>query len=182
MENADPNFYDKLKEESFQMIVEKIKNGEKVLDIGCGNCELGIRLAKEKNVKIIGVDIQDSEFKKTLQRVRGKVKRKVKCIKGNAENLKDFEDASFSNVISRYSLHEFPNPSRVLKECIRVLKRQGEIILVDFIPDTLAEKLWRERYFTMEEIRKTMEKAGFQVLEQKKISIEGPAITTGIKR
>ncbi len=181
MENADENFYDKLKEQLFQMILEKIKNGEKVLDVGCGNCELVVRLAKGKNVKVIGVDIQDSEFKKTLEKARGKIKGKVKCIKGNAENLKDFEDASFSSVISRYSLHEFPNPSRVLKECVRVLKRQGQMILVDFIPDTLAEKLWGERYFTMEEIRKTMEKAGFQILEQKKISIEGPAITVGIK-
>ena len=181
VENADSNFYDKLKEQLFQVILEKIKNNEKVLDVGCGNCELVVRLAKEKNVKVIGVDIQDSEFKKTLQKVRGKVKGKVKCIKGDAENLKDFENASFSSVISKYSLHEFSNPSHVLKECIRVLKKQGKIILVDFIPDTVAEKLWGERYFIIEEIRNTMEKAGFQILEQKKLSIEGPVITVGIK-
>ncbi len=91
-----------------------------------------------------------------------------------------FSNETFDVVISLYSLHEFSSPSSVLKECARVVK--DKIIIIDFIRGTLAEKLWGERYFSSKEIEKMVEKAGFEILEEKISSQEGPVLITGSKK
>lgn len=166
------SFYSDIKKEIFEMVLSEIGDNENVLEVGCGNCELITYIAEKRKIKGVGVDINDFGFKKM---------NRVKCIKEDAGNLKHFKDGSFSSVISKYSLHEFLQPLKVLKECFRVLKEGGKIIIVDFLPKTLAERLWSERYFTMEEIKEMIEKFNFKVLKQKKISTEGPGITIGVK-
>jgi len=44
-----------------------------------------------------------------------------------------FADGKFDLVVSRYSLHHFHDPSRVLKEVRRVLKAWGHVLLEDII-------------------------------------------------
>ena len=175
------NFYDELKEKVFKIISKEIENDGRVLDTGCGSCDLIIYLAKQKGVNAVGVDMNNTAFKEALEKVDKKAKRRIKCIKGDAGNLKGFEKESFSSIISLYSLHEFSSPSRVLKECMRVLKKQGKLIVVDFLLGTLAEELWGEKYFTTEKIKEMMDKAGFRILKQRKISKEGPLLTLGMK-
>ncbi len=180
-ETERTNFYDKLQDKIFASIVEKLCENERVLDIGCGDCKLVKYLAKEGNIYIVGLDIDGSKFADSLKELTGEVQTRVKCVEGNAENLKDFIDENFSAVVSVYSLHEFKNPLRALQECMRVLNKKGKIIIVDFIPDTLAERLWSEKYFNLRDTRTLLVNAGFKVIEQKFISQEGPAMTVGYK-
>jgi ubiquinone/menaquinone biosynthesis C-methylase UbiE len=176
------DFYDRLRGSVFASIVKNLSKNERVLDIGCGDCDLVEYLARKGDMHVIGLDIDGNKFKHTSQKMPREIRTKVKCIKGDAENLKDFGDKSFSAVISLYSLHEIAHPSRALKECRRILKGKGKIIVVDLLENTIAEKLYSEKYFNPEGIKTLMAKAGFKIIKQKIFSSEGPAITVGYKR
>ena len=175
------SFYDNLEERIFEIILGEVKEGENVLEIGCGNCKLITYLVRKRKIEGVGVDIIDFGFKETLKKMDKNLRKRIKCIEEDAGNLKDFKDESFSSIVSKYSLHEFSSPLQILKECFRVLKKGGKIIIVDFLQGTLAERLWNERYFSMEEIREMIERYNFKVLKQRKISAEGPGIVIGIK-
>lgn len=178
----ETDFYDSLRDRVFAGIVENLSQNERVLDIGCGDCDLVEYLAKEGSMHLVGLDIDGNKFKHASQNMEREIRPKVKCIKGDAENLKDFKDESFSAVISLYSLHEIVHPLRALKECRRILQRKGEIIVVDLMKNTIAEKLYAEKYFNPEDIKTLMANAGFIIIKQKIFSSEGPAITVGYKR
>jgi len=177
-ESTESNFYGNLKEKIFEMISERTEKGQKILDVGCGNCELALYLARKRDVEVVGVDIEE-KFLETLESIE-EVRNKVSCIKADARNLPMFNNETFDVVISLYSLHEFSTPSLVLKECARVVK--DKIIIIDFIRGTLAEKLWGEKYFSSKEIKKMIERAGFKISEEKIISQEGPILVTGNKK
>ena len=176
------NFYNGLQNKIFSIVLEKLEQGEQVLDVGCGDCKLAEYLARERNMKIVGLDIDGKKFTDTLEKFSDNIQTKVICKEGDAENLKDFANESFSAVVSVYSLHEFHNPLRMLQECARVLTKEGKIIVVDFLPNTLAEELWSEQYLKAQEMKKLIRKAGFKIIQQELISQEGPALTIGCKR
>jgi len=177
-EHIDSNFYDNLKEKIFKMILERTGKSQKILDVGCGNCELALYLIQKGDMEVVGIDIEE-KFLETFENIK-RIRNKANCIKADARNLSMFSNETFDVAISLYSLHEFSSPSSVLKECARVVK--DKIIIIDFIRGTLAEKLWGERYFSSKEIEKMVEKTGFEILEEKIISQEGPILITGSKR
>ena len=171
----EANFYDRLKKRIFKLILKEVKGREKILDMGCGNCELTFFLAKEGKSNAVGVDLKLEE-----ETIKGK--NSVKCIKGDAPNLNNLTEGTFSAVVSMYALHEFSTPFQSLKEAFRILEENGKMVIADFIKGTLADRLWGEKYFTAEEIKRMMERAGFKNIVSTILSKEGPSILTGIKK
>lgn len=170
----EDNFYGGLEKRIFKQILEEVKGREEILDLGCGNCELALFLAKKGKSNIVGVDLNIEE------NIR-KEKNSMKCIKGDVANLNNFMKGTFSAAVTMYALHEFSAPFQSLKEVFRILEENGKIVIVDFIKGTLADRLWGERYFTAEKIEKMMEKIGFKNITSTILSKEGPALLTGIK-
>ncbi|MBN1444939.1 MAG: methyltransferase domain-containing protein [Candidatus Omnitrophica bacterium] len=175
------DYYGKLKDKIFAGIMKNLSGDERVLDIGCGGCGLVEYLAGSENIYVVGLDIDGEKFKDTARKIPREIKTKIRCVKGDAENLNNFKNGSFSAVTSLYSLHEIAHPLSALKECNRILKERGKIVVVDFLENTIAEKLYSEKYFSPEGIKTLMADAGFTVVSQKLFSTEGPAITTGYK-
>lgn len=172
-------FYENLKYKIFRQIQIRVNEGERVLDIGCGDCKLAEYLAKKGSIKITGIDKNGAKLPDTKNRRHKKLKGKMHCVKADAASMKRFADRSFSAVVSVYSLHEFSNVRRVLSECRRVLKKNGKIIAVDFLSGTLAARSREEEYYTQEQLKDLLEEAGFEIAEEKKISKEGPLMLTG---
>ena len=102
-----------------------LKQGEKVLDLGCGNARY-YQLFKEKGVDYTGIDTSE----KLIKIAQEKYKR-AKLFSVDALNL-PFKDNSFDKIYSIAVLHHIPSRNfrlEFLKKAKRVLKPKGKLIL-----------------------------------------------------
>ena len=155
------------------------------MDIGCGKCKLVNLLAKQTQSKIIGVDINESGFANRIKEAKDLgVTRRVKYIKMDAQFLTTTIDSKFEAAVSVYALHEYEKPAEVLREVHRVLKPGGKIVIVDFLKDSTAQRLWDEDYYTEEQIKELLRKNRYGKIEvvfperRELVLIEGMKIST----
>jgi phosphatidylethanolamine/phosphatidyl-N-methylethanolamine N-methyltransferase len=105
--------------------------GGRVLDVGIGT---GLELPMFSDaVRITGVDLSEPMLDIARRRV-------VDCGLRNVENLivmdamnLDFAEASFDAVVAPYVLTVVPDAERTLDEMARVVRPDGEIVLVNHI-------------------------------------------------
>ncbi|MGB9911204.1 MAG: class I SAM-dependent methyltransferase [Microgenomates group bacterium] len=97
------------------IMANKIKN-KKILDVGCGT-GLYTQLFCKNNNEVFGLDLQNN------LRIKN-----VKFIKGNALNM-PFPQEFFDVVISFDVIEHIDDDNLFLKECWRVLKDNGMLIL-----------------------------------------------------
>lgn len=98
---------------SLKKAIEKHgKTNLEILDIGCGSKPYS-PFFKGKTKRYVGVDLISNKY--------------VNCI-ASAENL-PFSSESFDVVISTQMLEHVKDPTKVLKEIYRVLKKEGTVFL-----------------------------------------------------
>lgn len=102
--------------------INKVALGaKKILDLGCGD---GTRLGNLKTGgQKTGIDVSGYAIKKARKRYP-----KVEFISSNIERL-PFNNESFDFVYSMFVLEHVTNPEMAVMEAIRVLKKDGTIIL-----------------------------------------------------
>lgn len=106
----------------YEDIVELVEPGSSVLDLGCGNGDLLLRLIEKKQVRGRGVDIEE-------QAIRECIARGLSVFQGNLdEGLRDYASASYDYVILNQTLQVVHNPVMLLKEMLRV----GRRVIVNF--------------------------------------------------
>lgn len=147
---------------SEEYIIEDLvlKNGEnhqRILDVGCGDGELLIKVAeRNKSAELCGVDPHAEYARNNIER-KGHSHR-IKCINAKAEDIA-LESRSFDFIYSVRSLHEFSNPVKALGEIKRLLAPDGEAIIIDWKRE--AKTGVRERYYGKGEIKEFMKRAGY---------------------
>ncbi|WP_196160232.1 methionine biosynthesis protein MetW [Reinekea sp. G2M2-21] len=100
-----------------QFITQWIQQGERVLDLGCGDGELLAHLQREKKVTGYGMEID-------TQKILGCVSKGVEVIHQNLnESLDYIDDKSFDTVIMTQSLQQTQKPDQLLNEILRIGKR-----------------------------------------------------------
>jgi len=166
-------------------LIKYVKKGDKVLDLGCGNGRL-YKILKNKEVEYIGVDIS-----KKLIEIARKNYPKTRFLVADALNL-SFLKSSFDLIFAIAFLHHIPSKTlqlRVLKNCFKVLKENGLIILSVwnllqphlllkykirpfskdvYIPwKSKTNKILKRYYhvFTKGELQRLVKKAGFKIIE-----------------
>jgi ubiquinone/menaquinone biosynthesis C-methylase UbiE len=112
----------------------RLKNGESVLDVGCGTGTLAI-VAKQRvgsTGKAYGIDAS-TEMIARADRKAKKAGIEVVFKNGVVEEL-PFPDARFDVVFSTLMLHHLPREARekCAREMRRVLKPGGRVLAVDF--------------------------------------------------
>lgn len=107
------------------------KRNEKILDLGCGD-GFNLDLLSKLSSTTIGLDISS----KRLSRCNGEVWR----IRADARHL-PFKPTILDKILMADVLEHLTHPKDTLKECYRVLRRDG--ILVISIPTTFGDLLMK---------------------------------------
>lgn len=162
-------FYDDLKSRLHKRIAEAVSGAARIVDLGCGSCELAYFLAEANQQEVIGVDISDADFPQKTQ-ARRTATGKVRCVKEDAKALSFLDADSVDAVVSVWALHEMASPVSVLCEARRILRPGGRALIVEFPRDSLAQRLWNENYFDPEEMAEMLRKAGFTAIRCKLLS------------
>ena len=156
------NFYEIIKPKLYKRIGHELRLAHRVLDLGCGSCELARYLAEVCGQQVTGIDISGKNFPNYQD--LGKDHTNVSCIRHNGEDL-GFLNHAADAVIMLWSLHEMEHPQKVLREANRTIRPGGEILIVDFPRGSLAGKLWDENYYSAEEVKRLIMEAEFDDID-----------------
>lgn len=111
-----------------------IRKGFKVLDLGCGDGTTAIPAAR-LGADVLGVDIASNLVNAGNKRAEKEGLKNCRFQEGDASNLQDLTDHSFDLVVSIFGAMFAPKPFDVAKEMVRVTRRDGRIIMGNWIPD-----------------------------------------------
>jgi len=117
-----------------QIKLAKLKEGEKVLDVGCGTGPLSIlaKLAVGETGRVAGIDIAA----KMITQCKEKIQRNNLDIDFQVASIDSipFPEKEFDIVLSSMMFHHLPLEIKKagLTEIMRVLKEEGRFFLCDF--------------------------------------------------
>ena len=106
----------------YRAILNWIRHGSSVLDLGCGNGTLLDLIVREKNVKAQGIEIDERSIHQCV--VRGLSVFHEDIDRG----LSDYSDHSFDYVVLNQTFQQVKLPDIVLQEALRV----GRKVIVGF--------------------------------------------------
>ena len=118
---------------NYIIVSQLIEPNSSVLDLGCGDGTLLKNLVDKKNVKGLGIEIDQNSVVKSLE-------KGLQIIQGNIDDgLKDFENNQWDYVILNETLQSTQKPDFVIEEMLRI----GKKIIVSF-PNFAY---WRVRFY-----------------------------------
>jgi len=126
------NWVRKLIQNPYRIVGGYIKEGQTVLDLGCGPGVFSIAMAEmvgEKG-KVISVDIQDEMLLMLRQKIEHtEFESRILIHKSGPDKIGISEKADFA--LAFYMVHEVPNVERFLGELAMILKPQGKFLIVE---------------------------------------------------
>lgn len=147
-----------------------LKEGDNILDVACGNGYLSGEFSKRTRVNAFGVDISENM-------IAAAKKRYPACTftVGPCAPL-DFEDESMDIITVSCAFHHFETPQLFVNECMRILKKNGNVILAEpffspvvrWIANTAVfpfSKTGDVKVYSQKELRSFFELAGFTDIE-----------------
>ena len=155
-----------------------LKDGMKILDVGCGTGNLSAQIKEYINVESIGIDTTFNMLQKA------KVKT-IDVLCADVEYRLPFNDRSFDAVIGSYFLHYIKNRQDLVTECYRILKascplvfltsshdqlEQLHPILVEFFPSLIERD--KERFPDIPELDHCFQEAGFKNIRHGELIID----------
>jgi ubiquinone/menaquinone biosynthesis C-methylase UbiE len=152
----------------------------RVADVGCGTGILASRIERELNPEIIyGCDPSAGMLEKARARTRA-----VRWLRGAAEHL-PLEDGSLDAVVTTEAF-QFFDQRAALREFDRVLEPGGYAVIAVItpavpLPGALLQRI-PAAWHTAAGMRRLLEHAGFEVVEQRRLRVIGPDVATVARR
>jgi ArsR family transcriptional regulator len=146
--------------------------GMRVLDVGCGDGELTLEIARFAS-EVVGVDANAALVARATALAAKRGVRNAKFVKGDVHAL-EFADASFDLVVVSQTLHSLENPAKALTDAARVLAPGSRILVLDLLPHSqewVREKLHHKCLgFTTDELSTLLHGAGFAGVEVERVA------------
>ena len=116
-----------------EIIADWIGQGERVLDLGCGDGKLLDKLHRTKSVKGLGIEIDHDNITSCIGRGVNVIDKNID------EGLAGIEDSSFDTVVMTQALQVMHRPDLIVEEMLRI-GRQGIVTFPNFAH-------WRARFY-----------------------------------
>ena len=119
--------------------MSNVKNGERILDIGCGTGLLSLKFLKAAECIIDGIDLSEDMLNIWKEKIEQfDLSDRVKIKLGDAAHL-EFEDSIFDIVASTVTLHHVKDKQQALNRIYSILKPKGRLIIGDLDVDTSGD-------------------------------------------
>lgn len=100
------------------------------LDLGCGAGHASFALAQGGAGEVHSYDLAPEMLSVVAAEARRRNLAQIQTRQGPAEVL-PYPDASFDLIVTRYSAHHWANVPQALRECARVLRPAGRLVVID---------------------------------------------------
>jgi demethylmenaquinone methyltransferase/2-methoxy-6-polyprenyl-1,4-benzoquinol methylase len=130
-----------------KMAVRELKGvGGWILDVATGTGDIAIRIIQHNGYqkKVFGLDFSEPMIKRARQKILRKgLRQSIDLSRGDAIEL-PFRENTFGASIIAFGLRNIPNKEQALFEMIRVIKKGGKVIVLEFTfpRDKLMRKLY----------------------------------------
>ena len=150
-----------------------LEKGWGFLDIGCATGWAVSEAAKLlSNGKACGIDISPKMIEKARNYIGGNENIDLRV--ANVERI-PYPDESFSCVLCTCSFHHYSNPDRALSEMKRVMRKDGNLVILDGARDISVpiwiQDRWRRyfershvKYYTTRELAELVSRAGLRIV------------------
>ena len=164
MASIPDDFYKRIEPWLLRQIARTLRSAHRIVDLGCGDCRLAGFLAEQKADRdVVGIDVSDGAFPKARDCGAG-----LRCIKADARHVGFLGSGVVDAVVSLYALHELGAPMACLREARRLVRPGGAVLIIDFPKGSLAQRLWRERYYSTGEVARLLRRAGFAMVRARR--------------
>ena len=147
--------------------VLKLRPGQVVCDMGCGNGFYALRIAKqvEPAGRVLCVDIQPEMLTLLRERAREAKIENVRPILGSVVDPQ-LPPESCDLILCVDVYHEFSHPVHMLAALRKALKPRGRLVLVEFRLEDPAVPIKLEHKMSKAQVLKELEPNGFRLVEQ----------------
>lgn len=125
-------------EELHRYVMEQVemKDGQCILDAGCGVAGPALAFVQQKQVEIHGITISKVQFDEAISRLsRERLKGTVHLCCGDFHKLKKYyKEGSFDTILFLEALGHSHDPDSVIRDSYDLLKKGGLIYIKDFYP------------------------------------------------
>ena len=146
-----------------------IRNPQLIVDIGTADGLMADKLqAKFKNSKFIGIDLSSELLKSNKNMYLNKIQADAESIP-LTDNIADV-------IIATAIIEHVPNPKLFIRECKRILKPTGIIVIstpdpfLEFISSKigLLKETGHQYTFTLSQLNQLIQKNGFTIIKERK--------------
>lgn len=155
--------------ETFQ---EKLKEGGHFVDLGAGpGYYTFMALNTHESVKATAVDLSEIMLKVLKGKIlKNNISHRVKILEEDVTNT-TINDNSADLIMAANILHELKEPKMIVKEMSRLLKKDGIIIVTEFLDTDFGKKVLDHHNdqvhgpFSIDKIEKIFKDEGFQKIQ-----------------
>ncbi len=110
----------------------------KILDVATGTCDVALEMAKKLNApSIVGLDISAKMLEVGQKKIdKAGYGQIISLQQGESENL-PFDDNTFDAITVAFGVRNYDNLQQGLKEMYRVLKPDGQLVVLEFSRPTM---------------------------------------------
>ena len=109
-----------------------VKEGMKVLDVGCGPGFFSMELARMvgPSGKVIAADLQEGMLQKLRAKIHGtELEKRIGLVQCDKDKINVNEEVDL--ILAFFMVHEVPDKDSLFQQLNNILKSQGQLLLVE---------------------------------------------------